>query len=234
MRKVLLVVGIAAVVGCGGVNKKQYSAKEAEATKYKQALQDESGKVAALQAENANLQTKVGGLEKQLADAGAAKAELEATAAKLTQESGEQAKLYEELKGMQTVKLSEPLLFKEGSSSLSPESKRSLDAMADAIAQLKDKSVIVAGYTDNTEAGGKTGNVKRWQLSTARALEVAKYLVGRGLDPATIGVAGFAEARPVAPNDTLASRAQNRRAEIALTPSSFRAGTIEVKPATIK
>jgi chemotaxis protein MotB len=226
MRKLLLVIGIAAVVGCG-ISKKQYSAKEAEATKYKQAAQDESGKVAALQSENAALQAKVGGLQKQLQETSAAKSELEMTAAKLTEESSQ-------LKGMQTVKLSEPLLFKENSSKLAPETKRTIDAMADAIAQLKDKSVIVAGYTDNSEAGGKTGYVKRWQLSTTRALEVAKYLASRGLDPEMIAVAGFGESKPIAPNDTLANKALNRRAEIALTPSSFRAGTIDVKPATIK
>jgi chemotaxis protein MotB len=232
MRKLLLVIGMATLVGCG-VSKKQYSAKEAEATKYKQAAQDQGGKVAALESQNATLQAKVGDLEKQLTETTAAKTELEARAAKLAEESGQYAKLAEELKGMQTVKLSEPLLFKENSAKLAPEAKRTLDAMADAIAQVKDKTVIVAGYTDDAE-GGKTADVKRWQLSMNRALEVAKYLAGRGLDPVLIGVAGFGPSRPIAPNDTLANRALNRRVEIALSPASFKPGTIDVKPATLK
>ena len=99
---------------------------------------------------------------------------------------------------------------------------------------MKDKAILVAGFTDNAEAAGKNASVRRWQLSTARALEVAKYLVGRGLDPALIGVAGFGEVRPVAANDSLANRTLNRRAEIALTPFSVEMETVEVSPATLE
>lgn len=217
MRKLMLVLGLAALAGCGGISKETYGAKEAEATKYKQAAQDADSKVKALEQQNAALQQQ----------ASAAKSELEATTAKLNAQSGEYAKLKD-----RTIKLSERLLFKENSSQLSPESKRTLDAMADAIAAQKDKAVIIAGYTDDAE-GGKGATVKRWQLSTARALEVAKYLAGRGLDPARIGIAGFGEGRPVAANDSLANRALNRRAEIALTPPNLELNTVDVSPATL-
>jgi chemotaxis protein MotB len=219
MRKLMLVLGMAAVVGCGGISKEQYGAKEAEAAKYKQEVAALESKAQSLEQQNATLQAQVS----------AAKSELETTTAKLMEQSGEYAKLKD-----RTIRLSERLLFKENSSKLSPESKHSLDAMADAIAQQKDKAVIVAGYTDDAEAGGKGAHVKRWQLSTTRALEVAKYLVGRGLDPALIGIAGFGEARPVAANDSLANRALNRRAEIALTPPTFDLGTVDVSPATLE
>ena len=232
MRKVMLFVAVAAVAGCGGIKKEQYAAKEAEAAKYKAAMQDEAGKAEALEAkaksleqQNASLQAQVGDLQKQLSDTSAAKSELEVTTAKLTQQTSDYA-------AKQTIRLNERLLFPENSSKLSAESKRSLDAMADAISQVKDKSVIVAGYTDNTE-GGKGADVKRWQLSTTRATEVAKYLAGRGLDPRLIAVAGFGEGRPIAPNDTLANKALNRRVEIALTPVTSSVGTIDVKPATL-
>jgi chemotaxis protein MotB len=226
MRKIVL-VGVAAVMACGGISKEQYAAKDAEVTKYKQAMQDESGKVAALEAkaksleeQNAALQAQVGELHTKVTETSTAKSELEGK--------------HSELEGKQTIKLSERVLFQENSSKLTPQAKHALDAMADAIAQVKDKSVIVAGYTDNAEAGGKNGAVRRWQLSTSRALEIAKYLVGRGLDPTRIGVAGFGAGRPAAPNDTLANRALNRRAEIALAPPNFNLGTVDVKPATIK
>jgi chemotaxis protein MotB len=234
MRNLMLVVGVLAVIACGGPSKEQYAAKDAEAAKYKQAMQDESGKAAALEAkaksleeQNAALQTQVGQLNQQVTETGAAKSELEVTAA-------EYAKVNKELQGNQTIKLNDRLLFAENSSKLTTEAKRALDATADALRQVKDKHVIVAGYTDDTEAGGKTGAVKRWQLSTARALEIAKYLSGRGLDPARIAVAGFGASRPVAPNDSREKRALNRRAEIALTPLNPNIGTVDVKPATIK
>ena len=85
-----------------------------------------------------------------------------------------------------------------------------------------------------SKGGGKAAQVKRWQLSTTRALEVAKYLVGRGVDPTLVGVAGFGEGRPIALNDSMANRALNRRAEIALTPANAKLKTVEVKPATLK
>jgi hypothetical protein len=48
MRKAMLAVGLAAAVGCGGISKEQYGAKEAEAAKYKKALADESAKTSAM------------------------------------------------------------------------------------------------------------------------------------------------------------------------------------------
>jgi chemotaxis protein MotB len=218
MGKLMLVLGMAAVVGCGGISKEKYGAKEAEAETYKKEVTALESKAQSLEQENASLQAQVN----------KAKSELESTTAKLAEQNAE----YARLKG-QTKKLSEPVIFRENSSKLTPEAKRSLDAAADAIRQLKDMAVIVGGFTDNAE-GGKNAYVKRWQLSSARALAVAKHLAGRGLDPARIGVAAFGEARPVAPNDTLANRTLNRRAEIALTPSQVEMGTLEVSPATVE
>ena len=218
MRRVMLVIGLAAAIGCGGISKETYGAKEAEAAKYKQQATELQSQVASLEKQNATLKQQ----------ASSAQSQLDATTAKLNEQSSEFAAFKERSK-----KISEQLLFKESSSKLTAEDKRALDAVADAIRQVKDKAVLVAGFTDNSE-GGKGATSKRWQLSTARAMEVAKYLTGRGIDPNLIGVAGFGEARPVAPNDTLANKALNRRVEIALTPKNFEMGTVEVSPAKVK
>ena len=217
---------VATLCGCG-VSKEKYAAKESEAQKYKQALDGESSKTAAQEQENAALKERLAAIERQLADTsakaqstGAQKSQLEATQAQLL---GRQAKL-----------LNAQLLFPENSSKLTAEAKRSLDSAAEAVAQLQDKAIIVAAYTDDNEAGGKTGQSKRWQLSTQRALEVAKYLVTRNLDPKNIGVAGFGEARPVAQNDSIANRALNRRVELILAPSELNLKTIDVNPATLQ
>ena len=216
MQRVMLVVGIAAVLGCSGVSKEQYKAKEAEAAKYKQSTEEQGvrattleNKVTALEQQNSTLQTQNQDLEGKLSETTTAKAALlEKTPLRVNQQ----------------------LLFKENSSKLTPESKRTLDSVAEAIiAQSKDKSVIVAGHTDNSE-GGKHADAKRWQLSSSRALEVAKYLAGRGLDPSLIAVAGFGPARPIAPNDSLANKALNRRVEITLAPAKMDTKTIEVRP----
>jgi chemotaxis protein MotB len=218
MRRVMFVVGIAALIGCAGVSKEQYSAKEAEAAKYKQAVQDESAKSGALESKVKSLEQENEGLQQKLTEASAAQSQLK------------------ELQGRTPLQVSsERLLFKENSSKLTPEATHALDAIAQAVSQVKDKSIMVVGFTDNSEAAGKDSKAKRWQLSSARALAVAKYLSTRGgIDPMRIAVAGFGEARPIAPNDTLANKALNRRAEIALTPTSAQFGTAEVKPAEIK
>jgi chemotaxis protein MotB len=217
--------------GCG-VSQQQYVAKESEAQQYKQALADESGKAAALEQKNAELDAKLNELQQRLDNqsakavtTNAQKSQLEAQTARLQAETGK-------LKGQQAAMLNAQMLFPENSSKLTPEAKRSLDTIADAIQQVTDKAVVVAAYTDDTE-GGKNGETKRWQLSSARALEVAKYLTSRGLDPKMIGVAGFGESRPVAPNDSIANRALNRRAEVVLTQSELKMKTIDVNPATL-
>jgi chemotaxis protein MotB len=216
MNRTMLVVGLAALVGCAGVSKDKYKAKEAEAAKYKQSSEEQGAratalenKVSTLEQQNSTLQTQNQDLEGKLSETTTAKAALlEKTPLRVNQQ----------------------LLFKENSSKLTPESKRTLDSVAEAIiAQSKDKSVIVAGHTDNSE-GGKHADAKRWQLSSSRALEVAKYLAGRGLDPSLIAVAGFGPARPVAPNDSLANKALNRRVEITLAPAKMDTKTIEVRP----
>jgi chemotaxis protein MotB len=50
---------------------------------------------------------------------------------------------------------------------------------------------------------------------------VVRYLASKGVDPQTLGAAGFSEYRPLAANDTPEGRSQNRRIEIALTPADY-------------
>jgi chemotaxis protein MotB len=219
--------------GCG-VSQQQYTAKQAEAQKYKLGMQTQTTKIAALERRNEALEAQLGTLQDHVAatnteaaTTGAQKAQLEARTAELRAETGA-------LKDRQAIVLNEQLLFHENSAKLTPEMKRSLDAAADAIAQLRDKGLIVTAYTDDSEGGGRAGTTKRWHLSTARATEVAKYLVGRGVDPRLIGVAGFGEGRPVAPNDSLSNRALNRRAELVLAPTEFNLKSVDVAPATVQ
>ncbi|TIM59509.1 MAG: OmpA family protein, partial [Mesorhizobium sp.] len=54
--------------------------------------------------------------------------------------------------------------------------------------------------------------------SQRRALAVANYLSGQGVDSRRFAVTGFGKTRPVASNATAAGRAQNRRVEIQLSP----------------
>jgi len=73
--------------------------------------------------------------------------------------------------------------------------------------------VDVDGHTDST--GDDSYN---FRLSQRRALAVADYLNGQGVDGRRFSVVGFGESRPIASNDTADGRAANRRVEIRLAP----------------
>jgi OmpA family len=54
------------------------------------------------------------------------------------------------------------------------------------------------------------------QLSLKRAQTVRNFLISQGVNPTLVSERGLGEADPVAPNDTLQARAQNRRVELTL------------------
>lgn len=76
--------------------------------------------------------------------------------------------------------------------------------------------IIVAGHTDNVPI--KTlAYPSNWVLSAARAASVVHYLAEtRFTDPGRIEIRAFADTQPIAPNDSIANRAKNRRIEINL------------------
>lgn len=93
---------------------------------------------------------------------------------------------------------------------LRPESKPTLDGVAKVAKSHPDWHLAIEGHTDNT--GGATHND---DLSKRRADSVRKYLVDAGVKADQLGAQGFGASRPVAPNDSAAGRAQNRRVEVA-------------------
>ena len=88
-----------------------------------------------------------------------------------------------------------------------------LNSVALVLKKYKQTIVDVFGHTDST--GSDQHN---FDLSQRRALSVANYLSGQGVDQRRFAVTGFGETRPVASNATSEGRAQNRRVEIQLSP----------------
>ncbi len=225
-KRTLIALCAVAVLGCG-VSKDKYAAKELEASQAAKKLQDEAGKTAALQAKVADLEAKLAESQKDVAQVTEEKGKLEARSTQYEQLaqslqgqiSAGQIEL-SELKGKMTVKLKDKILFSSGSAKVGKEGKVALDAVADAFKSLKGKNVIVAGYTDNVPIG-TSGYPDNWALSSARAASVVRYLASKGVDPQTLGAAGFSEYRPLASNDTPEGRSQNRRIEIALTAADY-------------
>lgn len=88
-----------------------------------------------------------------------------------------------------------------------------LNSVALVLKKFNRTVVDVYGHTDST--GSDEHN---FDLSQRRALSVANYLAGQGVDSRRFAVTGFGKTRPIASNNTQAGRAQNRRVEIQLSP----------------
>jgi chemotaxis protein MotB len=233
--KTFLVLCAIAAVGCG-VSKDEYAAKELEASQALKKLQDETGKTAALEAKVADLEAKLAAAQQEQTKLSEEKGKLEAKSAQYEQlakslEGQISAGQIEisELKGRMTVKLKDKILFSSGSAAIGKEGKLALDAVADAFKDLKGKNVVVGGYTDDVPIGKKGGYQDNWDLSTARAASVVRYLASKGVDPHVLGVAGYSEYRPLAPNDSAEGRSQNRRIEIMLTAADYAPPEVDVE-----
>ena len=80
--------------------------------------------------------------------------------------------------------------------------------------------IVVVGHTDNVQPNSSAQRYPtNWELSTARAVSVAKALSSNGVDPARFEVAGFGEYRPLIDN-TEGGTKENRRVEIYLRPEN--------------
>ncbi|WP_240471735.1 OmpA family protein [Hymenobacter aerophilus] len=117
------------------------------------------------------------------------------------------------------VSLSEQLLFKSGSTKVDPKGQEALKKLAAALKGNQDVNVLVEGHTDNVPVRGVVNGAKdNWDLSVLRATEITRILTEAGLSDSQVTPSGRAQYVPVAPNDTPANKALNRRTEIILTP----------------
>jgi len=164
-------------------------------------------------------------------------AELKKTYNSLVGEMNEEIKKGEititQLKDKLTVNLVEQILFDSGSSEIKKNGKKVLDRVAEILIKVADKQVRVEGYTDNVPISQRLA-VKfptNWELSTARATTVARYLQDKGIDPRLLSACGYSEYRPVAPNDTEEGRSKNRRIEISLIPKDLESAASKAEPA---
>jgi chemotaxis protein MotB len=126
-----------------------------------------------------------------------------------------------QLQGKLTVNLVDRILFDSGKAEIKNDGKAVLDKVGSILNTVKDKNIRIEGHTDNKPITGEllAKYPSNWELSTARATAVARYLQDRAkVDPARLTAAGFGEFHPVASNDTPESRALNRRIEIVLVP----------------
>jgi outer membrane protein OmpA-like peptidoglycan-associated protein len=139
----------------------------------------------------------------------------EQKAAQAQQDLARIAAVKQESRGM-VITLSGAVLFTSGASALLPGAMAKLNEVADALLKNnRDSNIVVEGHTDSQGRAADND-----ELSMTRANSVRDYLVSRGIASDRISAKGLGSSRPVATNKTAEGRADNRRVEIVVQPSS--------------
>jgi chemotaxis protein MotB len=113
------------------------------------------------------------------------------------------------------IRLEESVLFDSGIADINPDAFPVLERLAEIISDIPNP-VRIEGHTDNIPIHTRKFP-SNWELSTARAINVIKYLANiKGIAPERLAGAGYGEVRPLVSNDTPENRAINRRVEVIL------------------
>ncbi|WP_437720993.1 OmpA family protein [Sorangium sp. So ce861] len=178
--------------------------------------QIERERQARAQAESARVQAESARTEAEKArqEAEAARREAERVANAALASLKEIAAVKEEKRGV-VITLSGAVLFASGKSELLPIAKEKLNQVATTLKDQGSPPLRIEGHTDST--GSAQANRK---LSLARADSVKAHLVSVGLPADKIATVGHGPDRPVADNASAEGRANNRRVEIIVNPTS--------------
>ena len=127
----------------------------------------------------------------------------------------------EEIEGKLKVTFIDKILFDSGSVTVKEKGREVLLKLADSFRDEKNQTIVVEGHTDDVQIGGVLLDrfPSNWELSTARASAVVRFLQEKGkIEPERLTASGFGFYRPVSSNETEEGRSQNRRIEIILAP----------------
>ena len=123
-----------------------------------------------------------------------------------------------------TINMVDRVLFDSGKAEIKPAGIKVLKQVGDVLKHVTDKQIRIEGHTDNVPIGPKIKDrfPTNWELSTARATSVIRYLIeDGGVERTAISAGGYADTRPGASNENEEGRASNRRIEIVLYPKDL-------------
>jgi len=117
------------------------------------------------------------------------------------------------------------ILFNPGSANIKSEYSDIADEIANLLEFDPPRSIIVTGHTDNIPMNtAEFGS--NWELSVMRAVNFLKMIVQNpDLNPLLFSAKGYGEFSPIASNETVEGRAQNRRVEVLIQPLVLKDGT---------
>ncbi len=219
------------------VSKKEYVALETKSNQTQAQLeldkQNLQAQISKLTGENNRLLDTVEGLkteleqeknavkqkEKEVSELDKTRMEIESS---LKEQIAQKDIKLEEIEGKLKVTFVDKILFDSGSVAVKPKGQEVLLKLADSFRDSEDQNIAVEGHTDEVQIG--LALIDRfptnWELSTARATAVVRFLQEKGnIAPERLTASGFSFYRAVATNDTPEGRKQNRRIEIILIPA---------------
>lgn len=121
-----------------------------------------------------------------------------------------------------SVSMVDKILFASGEADLTTEGLKVLERVGNVLKNTENKVIRVEGHTDNVPISAALTKKfeTNWELSTARATNVARFLQEKaGIAAERLEAVGLSEFHPVSTNNTAKGRALNRRIEIALLPN---------------
>lgn len=129
-------------------------------------------------------------------------------------------------RGVVVTIVTDDMLFPKGQASITEPTGRVLDKVSSIIAHTTNL-IRVEGHTDDLPINTPR-YPSNWELSTSRATTVVRYLIENDrIDPARISAAGYADSRPLVPNDSESNRQFNRRVDIVIVQ-----GSVSTEPRT--
>lgn len=126
------------------------------------------------------------------------------------------------------IELKDSILFSSGSADTSEQARKIFDEIA-AILVGYSNPVQVEGFTDNIPISSAKYPTN-WELSTARASAIVKHLAANGVAPERLSAVGYGEYQPIAPNDSVQGRAQNRRVTIMIAKRKMDRPKAQIAP----
>ncbi|RQR42200.1 OmpA family protein [Burkholderia sp. Bp9142] len=105
------------------------------------------------------------------------------------------------------------ILFNVGDARLLPDATPVLSQIARALSEHATGDILVEGHTDSVPIANAKYE-SNWELSSARAGSVVRYLADRGVAPHRLAAIGRADTQPLVAGDDAAARARNRRVTI--------------------
>lgn len=227
--------GVAAAVVAGAVAGwmlyvwpavKERNALRVSMAELEQTKRHQAHTIAKLEAELLDIKTSTAELSADKAIAEQALAAMRRTQEELKERLKEEVNkgnvLIEEMQGEIVVDLIDKVVFDSGQAELNDKGKEVLREVGETLKKVPDKIIQIAGHTDND---GISKNLieqfpTNWELSTARATNVVRFLQEEVKVPGKrLAAVGFAEYQPIGNNRTKAGKRKNRRIEVRLIPA---------------